>query len=178
MIFKGLFKMPRKYLNPNTVKAPKFKTEEEEFGLAKSGMAICKGCGGYHYKKSWHHDAASFVAKREGKDVVMKFVLCPACQMIRNGMYEGIVTVENVSPNIEEELFNLVKSYCRKAFLRDHQDRLIAVKKEGKKIIITLTENQLAVKLAKKIGEVFNAEIKITYSKEPADTSFVKIKFS
>lgn len=170
--------MARIFSKPNLVKLPKSRTEEQEFGKAKKGLRVCRTCGAFYFQKSWHHNADAFISRREGKDISMVFVLCPACDMAKKGLYEGRVIIEHVPAQFMRDLPNFITAYCRRAFLRDSQHRLIAIEKSKSEIVITLTENQLAVKLAKKIKDTCNTpHLKIMHNKEPSDVSLVRVIF-
>lgn len=128
---------------------------------AKKGLIICENCDIFNYKKSWNHDADSFISKRENKDVQINFDLCPACAMIKSKRYGGKVIVKNIPSAQKKDLMNLVKGYCDRAFSQDPLDRLIAVVQDGNSLIVTVTKNQLAQRLAKKIKDAFN-KVKIS----------------
>jgi NMD protein affecting ribosome stability and mRNA decay len=169
--------MTKIFKTPHCVKLPKSQHEVEEFA-AKKGLLICEKCNIFYYKKSWHHNADKFIAEREDKDLPLNFILCPTCQMVKNKQYEGRIVIKNIPEKLKEELVNLIKAYCRRAYLKDPLDKLIDVKKEGKDIIVTTTENELANKLGKKIKDTFNKVIvKTSFIKEPGDTALVKIEF-
>jgi len=166
--------MNRIYKKTGSVKIPKARHEEEEFGKAKKGLSICKQCYAFYYKKSWH----ASVSKAKGLKLT-NFVLCPACKMIKKGLYEGKIIIKDVPEKLALELVNLIKGFSERAQKRDILDKVIEIKKVGKGFVVTTTENQLAVKLAKKIKSTFNkVELKISYSKEPYDLSEVEVKFT
>lgn len=171
--------MARTSKNFRIIKLPASRTEDAEFGGGKKGVMVCKTCGSYYYKKSWHHDAKGYMAQREEKTIPMKFVFCPACAMIRHGLYEGRVTIEHVPERFRSELEHLIKAYCTRAFERDPLDRLIGVQRKGDTTVVTVTENQLAAKLAKKIGDVFHnhTRVTITHSRAPSDAEFARVVF-
>ena len=81
---------------------------------------------------------------------------------------------------LEADLNKLIKNFCQRAFERDPLHRLIDIKNDSGNLTATTTENQLAVKLAKKIKEVFGknkVQVKISYSPSPSDAVYVKINF-
>ncbi len=110
--------------------------------------------------------------------------LCPACQMIKNKEFEGQLTISNFPPALETDLTKLIRNFCQRAYERDPMDRLISINQlknqhKSASLVITLTENQLAVKLAKKIKEVFKkAKIEISYSPAPSDVVYIKLTFN
>ena len=166
------------FKKPYRIKLPKSRHEVEELGKGKKGLIICEQCNIFYYKKSWHHSADSFIAERENKDLPVNFALCPACKMIKNRQYEGIMTIKNVPVKFEVELVNFIKGYCRRAYSRDPLDRLIKIKKSGNNLIVTVTENELANKLGKKIKNLFNkVKTKTVFLGKPSDVARVDVEF-
>ena len=140
-------------------------------------MVICEKCDAVYYKKSWHRNLRDYKDLKENLGV--KFSLCPACEMIKNRQFEGEIIIKNIPVKIKSDLINLAKTFSKRAFERDPMDRLIDIKETKDGLRITTTENQLAVKLAKKIKETFKkAELKITYSPAPSDVVYIRLVFS
>ncbi|MCR4322960.1 MAG: NMD3-related protein [Candidatus Azambacteria bacterium] len=144
------------------------RTDWHENQKGKQGIIFCALCNAVYYKKSWHHNLRYY--KNLHEDLKVSFATCPACTAIKNNEFEGRLIISNVPKNITEHLENLVHAFTHRAYQKDPMDRLIAMKKTNGTMEITTTENQLAVKLAKKIGEVFKkATIKISYSHSKKD---------
>mgnify|MGYP001578920250 CR=1 FL=1 len=163
------------------IELPAPRTGKKEFSFGEKGIVSCPGCQSVYYQKSWHHSKnLKFKIKN------LKLKLCPACQMIRNKEFEGQLTISNFPPALETDLTKLIRNFCQRAYERDPMDRLISINQlknqhKSASLIVTTTENQLAVKLAKKIKEVFNknkVQIKISYSPEPSDAVYIKINFA
>jgi len=87
--------------------------------------------------------------------------------MIEDNMYEGELIIRNVNPEIKKYIINAIKNKGKKGFKNDSQDRVISVNDDhdGKMNIFT-TENQLALKIARKIKKSFNGTMKVIYSKK------------
>lgn len=152
------------------------RTEKYEMPKGKLGLVFCRECNCVYYKKSWHHNLRHLKKLRENLPV--HFAICPACRMVQNKQFEGQIEIINVPQKIVVELENLIKSFCRRAYERDPMDRLIEIKKIKRGLEVATTENQLAVKLAKKIKQTFKkAEMKISYSPSPSDVAYVKLEF-
>ncbi len=152
------------------------RTETHEFSKGKSGLVICEKCDVVYYKKSWHRNLRNHKDLKE--NLAVKFSLCPACEMIKNRQFEGEIIIKNIPIKIKSDLINLAKAFSKRAFERDPMDRLIEIKETKDGLKMTTTENQLAVKLAKKIKETFKkAELKIAYSPEPSDVVYIKLTF-
>jgi len=104
--------------------------------------------------------------------------LCPACKMEAAGLFEGEIIVDKLPIEYEEELVNLIHTYARRTRAKDPQHRLIGLFKEKDRYRITLTENQMAAKLAKKIAHVFgHADLILSHSREPYEVERAYVRF-
>ena len=150
-------------------------TKHDEYWKSGKGVAVCKKCKNILFKKEWHSSDKISV---DMKQKITKFVICPACKIIETGTYEGEVLVKNIPENIKTDLSNLIVGFGKRAELRDPQDRIIILEKSHNIWRITTTENQLAVKLAKKIDQTFKASsVDIHHSKEPYEVARVSVSF-
>lgn len=160
---------------------PKSRKEEAEFGPGKEDILVCKKCKAFYWYKSWHHRLSDYPELKKEKRI--KFVLCPACQMIEDGKYEGEVILKNAPQKFYPKIKKLAQNFGERAYREDPLDRIISIKEkkisratakrkrgrksrkeiEGKKYIrILTTENQLAQKLAQKINEIFGRKLKVS----------------
>lgn len=153
------------------------RTGWHESPKGKHGIVFCSTCNAVYYKKSWHHNLRYYKNLRE--DLAVSFAICPACLAIKNNEYEGRIVIINVPKNIAEHLGNLVHAFTHRAYQKDPMDRLIAMKKTDDGMEITTTENQLAVRLAKKIEDVFKkSTARITYARSSKDKAVdIKMEF-
>ena len=170
--------MAKKFKSQYKNRPTKSSRETEEFGGGKKGLIICENCKVFYYKKSWHHDADAFIAKREDKDLPVNFTACPACKIIASHQYEGKILIKNIPEKVKFELLGLIKGFCERAYSRDPLDRLIEIKDGGADLVVTLTENELTNKLTNKIKETFKkVKKKIVFSSEPSDVALAVIEF-
>ena len=176
---------------------PKSKKEEQEFGSGKTDIMICKRCGAFYWYKSWHHQLSDYPKLKQDKDI--KFVLCPACQMIKDKKYEGEIILENVPKEYKKGIKSLIENFGKRAEQKDPMHRIISIKEirvsrvsaqrkrgassrkefETLKILQVLTtENQLAQRLAKKINETYGKKLNplITHSHQE-DIVRIRITF-
>lgn len=155
------------------------RTEKQEFGAGKKEYIICKNCQIAYYDKRWHHNLSD--DKHIEKNIDKKklnFVLCPACQIIKNKQYEGIIFVYDVPEKIKEEMIHLVKNMGQTAFEIDPLDRVSKIKESKNIIEVWTTENQLAKKIANKLKSTFPQQLgdkKIKFSGEGSDVIMVTI---
>ncbi|OHA84960.1 MAG: hypothetical protein A2408_02775 [Candidatus Yonathbacteria bacterium RIFOXYC1_FULL_52_10] len=94
-------------------------------------------------------------------------------------MFEGELVLRNLPAAIEEEVLRLVRGFGARALRRDSQHRIIAIEHLKGVWRITTTENQLAIRLAKKIRDTFKrATLAISHSREPFEVGRVNMVFS
>ncbi|MCD6094467.1 hypothetical protein J7J39_00985 [bacterium] len=142
---------------------PKKKSEEGEKG--KKDIIVCPECEAFYWYKSWHHSLDEYPELRENKEV--KFELCPACKMTKEGKFEGEVILENVPEKIREELVNFINNFNEEENRRDPLARIISVEDIAKGMIrVTFTQNQLAKKLAKRLKKTYKTQNRIIFSKK------------
>ncbi len=159
------------------IELPKSRHEAEEFGRGKKGMVMCKECRSVYYKKSWRHGWEEVKPKAD-KDYPVKFVLCPACAMVKNKQFEGELKIIGAPETRRKELINLIKNFGKRAYERDPLDRLIEIQEKSSALLVTTTENQLAQKLARKIKDAFKrVKTKTSYSPEPSDVVYIEVVF-
>ncbi len=171
--------MRKMFKKPHDIMLYKERTEFQEFGKAKKNFRLCRVCGCVYFNKSWHHPEALTGGKAK-KPSARRLTVCPACQMIKDHQYEGILTVKDVPHQFRLEFKRLIKAFTDRAYQMDCQHRLIAENKHnGGKWVITFTENQLANKLAKKIKDVFDkVTVTTAYSQQPDDVERITANFN
>ena len=179
------------------LRIPRSKKIEQEYGPGRTDILVCKKCGAFYWHKSWHHRLSDYPKLKESKEV--RFVLCPACQMILDKKYEGEIILRNVPEAFKGDIKKLIESYGKRAFETDPMDRIISIKEERLRrvsterkrgaasrkefkglnnIRILTTENQLAKRLAKKINEVYGRKLRLFIShSHQEDVSRIKIDF-
>lgn len=155
----------------------KSRKEEAEFGPGKKDILVCRKCGAFYWHKSWRARLADYPELEKSGQI--KFVLCPACQMILDKKYEGEIVLEAVPEKFKKDIKTLVKNYGKRAFEKDPMDRVISIKETKEKYIrILTTENQLAVRLAKKINETYGGKLRLSISySHREDVARARIRF-
>jgi len=156
---------------------PKRKGRVEEFGPGKAGLIVCSSCRAMYFKKSWHASAAQFLKQKKTRPHIT-FALCPACEMIKNGEYEGLITINDAPRSTTKDITGLIVNFCTQAQKKDPMDRLISVKKMKAGIEVKTTENQLAHKLARHIARSFKgARTATLYGKNAHMLTRIEITF-
>ncbi len=153
--------------------------KNEEWMRETQGLEICPECDNVYYKKRWVHSLAKLgkLSKRFERSKI-KSKICPACKMIKDHAFEGEVIIEGIPANQKQDLTNLIHAFGERAMEKDPQDRIIELEKKNGTYRLITTENQLAVKLGKKIRDVFKkVDLHISYSEEPSEVSRIYVKF-
>lgn len=153
--------------------------EEQEYVHAKKGIFACEMCDAVYYLKSWHHKAEAYQKLDSLEDADMRFFVCPACQMLKDGTFEGEVIIENPPQDAREDLLRNIKNTGQKEYERDPMDRILKTEERPGHIRVLTSENQLARNIARHIERAFknNAELSIQWSKEESPVRIV-IRFS
>ena len=156
------------------------RSEFQEFGAPKNSYQFCRECEAIYYNKSWHHPETfdiNEIQMRHGQ--TMPTTLCPACKMIADHQYEGILTITNIPKKSVGELYHMIQAYGHRAYAEDCQHRIINFYHPNLELwTVTTTENQLANKLGQKIKDVFDkVTVKISYSAQPDDLMRVNVHF-
>lgn len=135
-----------------------------EFRVGKKEFIVCPDCKNVHYKKSWHHDFPKDILP-ERRDI--RFALCPACKMEKENLFEGEIVIKNVPSVVRKDVIGAIKNSDKQARINDPQDRVLRINEEKDRIVVQTSENQLAVRIAKKVKETFKgrAKLQIFYSR-------------
>ena len=157
--------MPRIFSKSLFGRWPKSRKEEQEHGPGKGGSIMCPKGEAVYFQKSWHHASGEY--KHFSAETGVRFELCPADQMKKDGTYEGIVRVEDIPPVVRQEVVNLIKNVGQRAFARDVLDRILDVEYNEGTITVKTSENQLAISMGKQIQRARKrAKIDIQFSKQ------------
>lgn len=151
---------------PRRKRAPK---DEQEFGLAGKGYVVCPDCDSVFFDKSWHHLMDEDKHFSEEKDQAVKFEICPACNMLKNKMFEGeiVIKLNPLAENaiIKNDVLGMIKNSDEQARERDPMDRVLRMEDNGDEIKVYTSENQLAVIIGKKLDSSFpGGQLKIEHS--------------
>ncbi len=141
----------------------------------KKGMRLCDHCGAVYYDGHWHTaPALSSLLKKSAKPTGKEKTLCLQCQWTAHGRgtakagFEGELTLDGLD-HLEEkaEILSTVRNFAKKAMMRDPEDRIIAIDDRGPRVVVTTTENQLAVGLGKAVDSSHKGgKLTITWSSD------------
>lgn len=168
---KSAVKLPERHKEP----------QHDEYGQARKEITMCRRCHGILIKNVWRPAGFQWPKNMRLPHTKTKLILCPACKMIESNLYEGELLILDVPEKEKTELLRLISAFSDRARMHDHQDRIIDLKKRGNGFRVTTTENQLAVKLGKKIRDTFKKDrvrYSVSYSQEPYEVARVRLEFT
>lgn len=128
-------------------------------------MAVCKKCHAIYHNKRWSMDEAPYKKRKENKKTL--FVLCPACQKIRDGYAEGFVTLKgDYLKEHKQDIINLIKNEEERAMGYNPLERIIDIKDRGNMVEITTTHEKLAQRIGKKVHKACQGNLEIKWTED------------
>ncbi len=133
---------------------------------------ICETCQSVYFEKAWHHsldEDAKHLTDEKIEKAEIKFKTCPACQMKKDKAFEGelIIKMSGANPTIRQNVMSLLKNSDIQAMEKDPMDRILWTEIKGNDTHVYTSENQLAVRMGKKLESAFKGStLAINHSKE------------
>ena len=136
------------------------KKEEQEFGLARKEFIICPDCKCVFFDKAWHHSLEEDIKHLENRGSRfknLKFKVCPACRMKKDNTFEGelVIVLQKEKLGEKREILNVIKNSDEQAQSHDPMDRVLWIEDKKNEIRVLTSENQLAVRIGKKLKSAF-----------------------
>lgn len=117
--------------------------------------ALCPACGLVYHAGRWQRLPASAQAHNH---------TCPACLRIRDDMPAGIVTLGGAFTNEHaSEILNLVRNEEAREAVEHPLQRIIAVKREDDRTVITTTDVHLARRLGEAVAAAFGGTLQFNF---------------
>lgn len=142
-----------------------------------TGLKLCSRCEAVWYDGHWHNApnlAAALKAKRKLSKPA-KDLFCNECRYVVHGpadaktaLFEGELTLDGLIDKAEKAaIIGNVRNTAKRAQRRDPEDRIVAIDDRGERVVVTTTENQLAVTLGKSVDSAFKGgKLRITWSSD------------
>lgn len=135
----------------------------------KRPVRECERCMAIFFDGHWHKLKSKAVVSVLKKEVAVLHDVCEACR-IESAAHGpvgavGEVRIAEVPERIRRDVLRTVANVGRTAISRDPEERIISIDEVGKGYRVTTTENQLAVRIGKKLDSAFKGgRIAIRYS--------------
>lgn len=118
--------------------------------------AVCPSCGVVFEHGRWHWKARPSMAQEH---------LCPACRRTKDQYPAGYVTLEgDFLRERHDELLHLVRNEEKRAKDEHPLERIIDIRQEGDKTVVTTTEVHLARRIGDALHHAYQGNLDIKYS--------------
>lgn len=139
----------------------------------EEGLRLCDRCNAVYYDGHWHTNPKLAEAIKEHRSDVKK-ELCRQCAYIVNGEvstrkgFEGLVVLDGLSdPEEKHEVLKTVRNFARKATERNPESQLADIDDRGTRVVISTTENQMAVGIGKAVNDAFKGgALRVVWSED------------
>jgi NMD protein affecting ribosome stability and mRNA decay len=140
--------------------------KKEQARPDRPGIELCRGCGAVFWEKRWRQNLDAI--DRIPKDFRITYVRCPACAQAAAGVFEGELEVTGIPADRFGEVVRTIRAMAERARERDPMDRLLSFEAMPAlgRVRVTLSENQLAKRLGRKLKEAYGAKVAVTFSEE------------
>jgi len=125
---------------------------------APQGPAVCRRCHAIFAKKRWYFDPSEYA--KLGAAAMTRKLLCMACQKIRDGYPEGVVTLK--WPGLkdhEAEIMGLIKHVEARALSVNPLERVMKVVKRRNEVEIQTTNDKLAQRIGRELVRAYKGEV-------------------
>jgi NMD protein affecting ribosome stability and mRNA decay len=136
--------------------------KQDPYALLKTskGPTICWKCQAIYANKRWYIDEAS--AKKLAASPRTQKLVCPACQKIRDGYPEGIVTLKwSALRDHEAEIRGLIANVEARALTVNPLNRLMKIVRRVKELEVQTTNDRLAQRIGRELVRAYKG--KVTY---------------
>ena len=141
-------------------------------------IIACTYCNNVHYKNVWYAQNSRFALLIDEKKDSIFYSICPACEMQRDGKYEGVLYLRDVPTELDDKVMSLILREAEQDFIENPQHRVLEFSDihDGHKI--TANSAKMVQRIGKRIQEVFGpCELQSTYRQEPHPLQIAKITF-
>ncbi len=140
-----------------------------------SGTRLCARCGAVWFDGHWHTAPALAATVKAGRKRVSGKgeSLCYECHYAVHGPadpakipFEGQLTLDGLRDVSEKaKILSTVRNFGARASRRDPEDRIISIDDRGERVVVTTTENQMAVGMGKAVDAAFKGgRLRIAWS--------------
>ncbi len=127
--------------------------------------SVCKKCG-----VVFHDGIFQWI---NGKLKNAKEIVCPACRRIEDKYEGGVVYLEGEFLNShKDEIINLIKNVEKEEIAYRPLERIIEIKEEDGKIIITTTYEHIARRIGEAVHKAYKGELNMQY---PEGWKYVRV---
>lgn len=153
--------------------APRKKVEEKH-----RRVTVCPSCREVHYKNLWYApDSRLALLIDEKKDKVL-YHTCPACEMQKEGLYEGVLYIRNIPSRLYNQVISAVLHEAVRDYTENPQHRLLDFYDIEGGYKVTASSAAMVHRIGKKLKAEFDScEMHSAYQHEPYPLQVTKLVF-
>jgi hypothetical protein len=135
----------------------------------KKPLRQCRNCGAVFADGHWHKLRADKFLKKLWQQAAFTIAECEACRLEREAHgpvgAAGELRVAELPWKIKTDVLRTIRNAGKTAVSRDPEERIIEIAERGRGLLVTVTQNQLAVRIGKKLDSAFKGgRLRISYS--------------
>lgn len=138
-------------------------------------VAVCKSCRAIFRRRHWFFDEA--LSRKLALERDTRVVTCPACQKIRDGYFEGEVTLLP-SPFLsqhKEEILNLIRNEEERAKGINPLERIISINEKDGSVVVLTTDEKLSQRIGRELRKAYQGRTEYRWSE---DTKVLRVVWS
>ena len=139
------------------------------------GTVVCKQCQAVYHRRHWSFDKA--LQDKVGGDARIRLVVCPACRKIKEGYFEGEVSLlpsPFLSQHKKEILRTIAKEEARAKGMNPLARIIGTVERDGV-VVITTTNEKLAQRVGRLLKSTYQGSTSYHWSQ---DTRCLRVQWS
>ncbi|MBI2083053.1 MAG: ATPase [Deltaproteobacteria bacterium] len=144
--------------------------------LDPKDKAACIKCQAIYHNKHWSLPKQTNGTRKavSSKEVVKK-ILCPACQKIRDHFPMGVVTLKgSYIKNHRDEILNLIHNEEHRAMGFNPLERLIAIYDQEGSLVVETTTEKLAQRIGSRLEHSHRGEVQYKWSHQ---NRFIRVEW-
>ncbi len=138
-------------------------------------IAVCTGCHAIFRRRHWFFDDVLYESVSKKSETHR--VVCPACQKIRHGFFEGEVTLApgTFLTEHKEEILNLIHNEEVRAKGFNPLERILSITEENGKIQVKTTNEKLTQRIGRLLGKAYQGKTEYHWSE---DTKLLRVTWA
>ena len=129
-------------------------------------IAVCTSCRAIFRRRHWFFDEALY--NQVAVQPNTRLLTCPACRKIRDGYFEGEVTLlpSPFLSNHKAEILNLIRNEEERAKGLNPLERIVAITEEKGKVAVTTTNEKLAQRIGRELKKAYRGKSDYRWSED------------
>lgn len=136
-----------------------------------TGTVVCARCHAIWDHKHWHLNEDEYSRLRQ--DETIEKVVCPGCEKVERGEYDGQVTLRSsLIPENEQAIMGLIHN--TEEHIREHNPlaRIASLQRKGDTIEVLTISPFLAERIGKELRKAYHGQLEINHSER---AEFVRV---